>query len=124
MLKSQKSSLTRKNKSVISKLTNEGLLDNAVLISINNITLEDLIAIKLELSTRVLEGKYFGIPLWRSIKDMSHEAVLKTAVSICRSKTEAAAFLGMDYTDFRKLVKKYRVESFFHEERNESFEKE
>ena len=112
------------NYSIINKFIKEEKINNLSLNQIDNISLEDLIAIKLELSTRVLEGKYFGIPLWRSIKDMSHEAVLKTAVSICRSKTEAAAFLGMDYTDFRKLVKKYRVESFFHEERNENFEKE
>jgi hypothetical protein len=108
-----------KNYSIINKFSKEEKINNIVLNYINNLSLEDLIAIKLELSTRMLNGKYFGIPILRSIKYISHEAVIKAAVSICRSKVEAATFLGLDYTDFRKLVKKYNVESFFEKERKQ-----
>ena len=38
------------NKSIINKLTHEGVVSQDLLVLINNLTLEDLIAIKLELS--------------------------------------------------------------------------
>ena len=107
-----------KNYSIINKLTKEDLLNKDSLNTINNISLEDLIAIKLELSTRLLGGKYYGMPLWHSMRAVTQEAVLKTAVSVCRSKKESAKFLGIDYTDFRKLIKKFAIESFFEKERN------
>ena len=118
MIKSSKKNLTTKNKSVILALKAKNLLNDSLLVCINNLTLEDLIAIKLELSTRALGGKYYGIPLWHSMRAITSEAVLKTAVSICRSKKESSKFLGIDYTDFRKLIKKFDIESFFENERN------
>ena len=106
------------NKSIITKLRDQSKLDDSLLVLISNLTLEDLIAIKLELSTRILSGKYYGLPLWHSIRHLTADAILKTAVSVCRTKSEASRFLGMDYTDFRKLIKKYKTESFFEDERN------
>ena len=106
------------NYSIINKYKKEDKLNNSILNYINNISLEDLIAIKLELSTRILSGKYYGLPLWQATKRIATDAVLKTAISVCRTKSEAARFLGLDYTDFRKLVKKYKTESFFEKERN------
>tara|TARA_R110000824_G_scaffold8737_4_gene39652 strand:- start:67028 stop:67420 length:393 start_codon:yes stop_codon:yes gene_type:complete len=106
------------NYSVINKFLKEEKVDYDTLNNIGDISLEDLIAIKLELSTRILGGKFYGMPLWHSIKAIASEAVLKTAVSICRSKNESAKFLGIEYTDFRRLIKKYNVESFFEDERN------
>jgi len=38
------------------------------------------------------------------------------ALSSTRSKREAARFLGLIPQDFRKLMKKYKVESFFEED--------
>ena len=107
-----------KNYSVINKFKKEEKINDEVLNYISNLALEDLIAIKLELTTRILGGKYYGFPIWKSLKSMTSDAVLKAAVSICRSKSESARFLGIDYTDFRKLVKKYKTESFFEEDRN------
>ena len=107
-----------KDYSIINKFSKEQKINNTILNAIDNLSLEDLIAIKLELSTRLLAGKYYGIPIWHSIKKIASEAVLKTAVSVCRSKNESAKFLGIDYTDFRKLIKKYDIESFFEDERN------
>ena len=41
---------TTSNKSIIKKLTHEGVVSDPLLVLINNLTLEDLIAIKLELA--------------------------------------------------------------------------
>jgi len=101
------------NYSTINKFKSEGKITNSDLNTINNISLEDLIAIKLELTTRYLCGKYYGMPLWRITKAAVTEALLKTGVSISRTKKEAARFLGVDYMDFNRYIKKYKIESFF-----------
>ena len=99
--------------SLINKFRSEGKITNSTLNNINNISLEDLIAIKLELSTRYTYGKFFGMPLWRITRHTVVDALLKTALSISRTKKEGARFLGVDYMDFNRYIKKYKTESFF-----------
>ena len=116
MIKSQKSSLTRRNKSVIFKLTNEGYLDNTVLVNINNITLEDLIAIKLELAIKQVNNRLYGFDIWRRSGYIIREALLKFAISATQSKMDAARFLGVNYLEFKKLIKKYELQDYFNNE--------
>ena len=49
------------------------------------------------------------------IKEESKD-LLKTALSIARTKKEAARFLGVDYMEFNRYIKKYNTISFFEEE--------
>ena len=99
--------------SIINKLKSEKKITDSTLNNINNISLEDLIAIKLELSTRYLYGKFYGIPIWRLTRHAVTDALLKTALSIARTKKEAARFLGVDYMEFNRYIKKYNTVSFF-----------
>lgn len=99
--------------SIVNKLKSEGKITNNTLNNINNIALEDLIAIKLELATRYTCGKFYGMPLWRITRHAVVDALLKTGLSIARTKSEAARFLGVDYMDFNRYIKKYDIESFF-----------
>ena len=101
--------------SVVDKFKAEGKVTNQTLNNINNISLEDLIAIKLELATRYTCGKFYGMPLWRLTRHAVTDALLKTGLSIARTKREAARFLGIDYMDFNRYIKKYKIESFFKE---------
>jgi hypothetical protein len=82
---------------------------------INNLSLEEVIALKLELSSTRFGFKLYGIPLWYSIKEMVQDAMLKYALSSTRSKKEGARFLGLTPNEFRRLLKKYNIESFFNE---------
>ena len=62
----KKKNLTKvDNYSIIKKLEKEKKLNKHTLNDINNISLEELIAVKLELSTRYLCGKFYGMPLWK-----------------------------------------------------------
>ena len=99
--------------SIINKFKSEEKITSATLNDINNISLEDLIAIKLELATRYTCGKFYGMPLWRITRHTVTDALLKTGLSIARTKKEAARFLGVDYMDFNRYIKKYKTESFF-----------
>ena len=107
--------LKYKNKkySVINKLKDENKISEQTLNNINNLALEDLVAIKLELTTRYICGKLYGLPLWRVTRHTVTDALLKTALSISKTKKEGARFLGINYTEFNKLLKKYKTVSFF-----------
>ena len=82
----------------------------------NNLTLEELIAVKLELATKLVNGKLYGVPIWNSLIDVVKDAVLKYALSATRTKTEAANFLGIRMSNLYKVTKRYDTESFFEEE--------
>ena len=118
--KKKKNTITKYSKySIINKLKSEKKITDSTLNNINNISLEDLIAIKLELSTRFLYGKFYGLPIWRLTRHAVTDALLKTALSIARTKKEAARFLGVDYMEFNRYIKKYNTISFFEKEEKE-----
>ena len=82
---------------------------------LNNLSLEDLIALKLELASKVAGSKLYGFKLWNSIPDIVRDAMLKYAMSATRTKNEAQRFLGIDAQNYKKLLKKYKTENFFEE---------
>ena len=104
------------NKSIINKLTHEGIVSQDLLVLINNLTLEDLIAIKLELSCALVKNKLYGIDFWSNSCYIIREALLKFAISVSKSKKDAARFLGLDLREFNTQYKKYNIESYFKED--------
>ena len=103
------------NKSIINKLTHEGVVSQDLLVLINNLTLEDLIAIKLELSCALVKNKLYGIDFWFNSCYIIREALLKFSISVSKSKKDAARFLGLDLREFNTQYKKYNIESYFKE---------
>ena len=77
---------TTKNKSIINKLTHENKLNNSLLVLINNLTLEDLIAIKLELACSHVNNRLYGLDIWHKLGYIIREATLKFAISTTQSK--------------------------------------
>jgi len=111
---------TTKNKSIINKLTHENKLSNSLLVLINNLTLEDLIAIKLELACSHVNNRLYGLDIWNKLGYIIREATLKFAISTTQSKKDAARFLGLDYLAFKKQLQNFEVESFFEEKGGET----
>ena len=107
--------MTTKNKSVILALKAKNLLNDSLLVCINSLTLEDLIAIKLELSANHINNRPYGFDIWRKSGYIIKEALLKFALSTTNSKKDAARFLGLTYNDFKKAIRKYKVTTFFEE---------
>ena len=103
----------RKSCSVIRKLRSEGKLPEEAEIFVSSISLEDLIALKLEIASKPVSGKLYGIPIWKSVPFIVREALLKAAISICKTRSESAAFLGIHPDKMDKLTKKYKIYSFF-----------
>ena len=112
MKKTSKKNLTTTNKSVILKLC----LQDDLLVNINKLTLEDLIAIKLELSANNINNRLYGFDLWRQSNKIIKEALLKFAISTTNSKKDASRFLGLTYLEFKRVMTKYDVNQFFTED--------
>tara|TARA_B100002051_G_C16533476_1_gene533842 strand:+ start:427 stop:786 length:360 start_codon:yes stop_codon:yes gene_type:complete len=104
-----------KDYSVIRKLRNEGKTNDRFEVMLNALSLEEIIAIKLELASKAVGGKLYGLPLWYSLPEVTKDAVLKYAVSAARTKMEAARFLGVNKEYFYRLMKKYDVDNYFKE---------
>ncbi len=101
--------------SISNKLQKDKRTNDEFEIMINSLSLEEVIALKLELSTRSLRGKYYGLPIWKSLSDLTKDAVLKYALSATRSKKEAARFLGLSVAELKKAERKYKTDSYFSE---------
>ena len=97
------------------KLRREGKSTVEFEVMLNNLSFEDLIALKLELASKVAGSKLYGFKLWHSIPDLVRDAMLKYAMSATRTKNEAQRFLGIDSLSYKKMLKKYQTESFFEE---------
>jgi len=102
-----------KHKSIINKLKDNNLVSDDLLVLVNNMSLEDIIALKLELSSRIVKNRFYGFDVWRNSKFIVQEAILKFAISATESKKDAARFLGLNYHTFLKLTKKYEIQKFF-----------
>tara|TARA_Y100000310_G_scaffold305229_1_gene345143 strand:- start:788 stop:1198 length:411 start_codon:yes stop_codon:yes gene_type:complete len=107
-----------KNYSISRKLRQEGKCTEDLEVFLNNLSLEEVIGLKLELATRdMLKGKFYGFPIWNSLKYIISDAVLKYALSATRSKREAARFLGIQERTLVGLVKRYNSDSYFSEKK-------
>lgn len=112
----QKNEGKNKNYSIARKLRKEGKSTEELEVYLSNLSLEEVVALKLEVATReILKGKFYGFPIWRSLKYIISDATLKYALSATRSKREAARFLGIQERTLIKLVKKYKTELYFTE---------
>lgn len=81
-----------------------------------SLTLEEIISLKLELTTRTVGTNIYGVEIWKALKYIVRDAVMKYAISVSRSKKSAARFLNMGIKEFHLLFRKYNP--FQYEENN------
>lgn len=93
----------------INSLTQKGILSNELLVLISNLTLEDLIAIKIELSANHLKNRLYGLDIWKKMDYITKEALLRVSVSCTTSYSEGARFLGITLDNYRKNLDKFDV---------------
>ena len=104
---------TKKWTSTLKKLRNEKKTTEEFEILLNNLSLEEIIAIKLELSSKTLSSPLFGIPIWNTLEDIVRDAVIKFAISTTYTTSEAASFLGISQKTLWNLIKKYQIWNYF-----------
>ena len=115
MSRKKKKKLQGKNKyySISNKLRKENKCHDEFEVMLNNLTLEEIIGLKLELAAKSAGGYLYGIPIFSAIPYLVKDAILKYSLSATRSKKEAARFLGINLDHLKKLLKKHDTESYF-----------
>lgn len=101
------STLNGKKGSYISELRLDGRVNEDFLNKISDLKLEELIAIKLEMSSRMTKGKLYNFPIWYSLPSICRNACLKVANRICSTKSDMASFLGIPYNNFKQIQREY-----------------
>jgi len=99
-----------KKRTFISKLKNEGRINENFLNIISDLTFEELIAIKIEMASRLFRGKLYGIPIWITMPRIVKEAMLYVAINSCKTKTDMSSFLGITLEQFNDIIKDYDLE--------------
>ena len=103
----------QKNYSFISLLKSQKKINNNALNTLAHLSLEEIIAVKLELSIQGLNNKMYNFPLWSSMPNITRDALLRYAMSACQSKRDMARFLGIPVNKFNDILRKYNIEKLY-----------
>lgn len=103
------------NFSMSKKLREENKSNDYFEIMLGNLTLEDIIALKLEITYRTVGVALHGAPIWKATPFIVRDALLKFTLSITDSKSEASNFLGTDLLTIYKYLKKYKTVEYFYQ---------
>tara|TARA_R100001509_G_scaffold108549_3_gene64656 strand:+ start:1940 stop:2314 length:375 start_codon:yes stop_codon:yes gene_type:complete len=105
--------------SLANKLRKEKKINREFESQISNLTLEELIGLKLELSTKAVDNRLYNLPIWHSLVNIVQEAVLSYAFSATRTKREAMRFIGLNERMIYKLKDKYDINAILEEIEND-----
>ena len=76
---------TSVNLSIIQKFKDQNKINDETLVILNTFTIEDLLAIKLELSANNISNRLYGLDIWKKSDYIIKDAILKFAVSTTKS---------------------------------------
>ena len=110
--------------SLSKKLRSENRSSEEFEFMLNKLTFEELIALKLEVCSKSINGKLSGMKLWRVLPHMVKKALLLYSMSITNTRYEAASAIGLPFSTYLKVLEKYDDEELqllkkqFQEENN------
>ena len=96
-----------KKNTLISELRKEGKINADFLDRVSELTLEELLSVKIELSAKMVNGKLYGMPIWYSMPYIVRESLLNFVYRNCRTKRDMADTLGLPYDSFVQIYRKY-----------------
>jgi hypothetical protein len=94
-------------------LRSEGRISEQFEVFFNSLTLEEVIALKLELSVKTQGSPIYGLPLIENLKHIVQDAVLKFAISTTQTSSEAARLLGIKQINLYPLEKRFGIFGYF-----------
>jgi hypothetical protein len=104
--------------STITKLKDHNKINDQLLTCINSLKLEELIAIKLELSSQHVNNRLYGLDIWRRTPYIVRDGILKFSLSVAKSKKDAARFLGLTYVEYMRHLKNFNTREYFEDKEN------
>jgi len=99
--------------SLSKKLRQEKKTNNEFETMLCNLSLEEVIGLKMELLSKPVNNRLYGLPVWKNLTDVVKDAILKYAYSSTRTQMEAMRFLGLTADHFQSLKKRYDPVSYF-----------
>jgi hypothetical protein len=99
-----------KNYSKISELKKMNKIDDQFVFYIESLSIEDLIAIKIESTMKNLNFKFFNFPLWKSFHSITSEALIVAVFGVASNNSEAARILGIDLKQYKNCLSKFGYE--------------
>ena len=96
-------------------LKKQNKLDDRLEVALSQLTIEELIGLKLELASRAAGNKLYGLPIVRAMPRIAQEACILYSMSAAKTKAEAARFLGLNKMELKKLIYKYDLKTYFDE---------
>lgn len=103
----------RKTYSISRELKNENKINELFEIQLSMLSLEEVIALKLELATREMDGKMYGLPIWKNLPVIIKDGILRASISGSSTLRDAARFLGIKYSNLRETLKNYGLLHYF-----------
>ena len=97
------------NYSLRKKLNQQKKINSNFEVILNSLTLEEIIALKLELAASHVNHKLYGFPILKSIKFVLREACIVFALSTTRTQKDAACVLGITERQLREEIKKFQI---------------
>ncbi len=80
---------------------------------LNNLTLEELISLKLELSMKTVNKPLYGFELWNNLVEICRESIMRFAYTNATSEYKAAQLLNLPRKAFTKNLWIYQIPQYF-----------
>ena len=93
--------------SISKELRNSNKINNEFEAMLSHLTMEEIIALKLELATRAVGGKFYGNYLFKVMPYIAKDAVVRYALSATETKKAATMFLGVTRKEFNRIYRRY-----------------
>jgi len=97
------------NYSIRKKLFKEKRINSNFESILNSLTLEEIIALKLELAASYVNHKLYGFPIFKALKYIVRESCLMFALSATRTPKDAATMLGITERQLREETQKFDI---------------
>ncbi len=90
---------------ILKRLREKKKLSKDVEALISNLTIEELVQLKLEIAAKSLGGEPYGFKIWSRLPMMIKKGVYAFASEHFETQASAAKFLGMSYDNWKEIKK-------------------
>ena len=97
----------RQTYSISKELRNSNKINDEFEAMLSHLAMEEIIALKLELATRAVGGKFYGNYLFKVMPYIAKESVVRYALSATETKKAAMMFLGVSRKEFNRVYRRY-----------------
>lgn len=99
--------------SLKTKLLKEKKITIQFLNQLDSLSLEDIIALKLQIVSDKTNNKFFGFRIRYVLREICEDALVKFAFSNFDTSHEIQAFFGLSSRSYSSFMKKYYIDEYF-----------